>query len=109
MSSTGALQGTVLSPFLFSLYTADFAYKSASCHIQKYSDDTAVVACVKGEDEGEYRGLINACTDWSKRNGLILNTSKTKETIVDFGRKKLPRLPVTADGQVIEVVHSTDI
>ncbi|XP_078802582.1 uncharacterized protein LOC144991990 [Oryzias latipes] len=46
-SNTGAPQGTVLSPFLFTTYTADFQYHSELCHLQKYSDDTAVVGCVK--------------------------------------------------------------
>ncbi|XP_013889486.1 RNA-directed DNA polymerase from mobile element jockey, partial [Austrofundulus limnaeus] len=41
--STGAPQGTVLAPFLFTLYTADFRYSSASCHLQKFSDDSAIV------------------------------------------------------------------
>ena len=43
VSSTGAPQGTVFSPFLFSLYTSDFQRKSEFCHLQKYSDDSAVV------------------------------------------------------------------
>lgn len=30
-SSTGAPQGTVLSPFLFTLYTSDFWFHSESC------------------------------------------------------------------------------
>ena len=50
--STGAPQGTVLAPFLFTLYTSDFKYNSESCHIQKYSDDTAVVACVRAGTRG---------------------------------------------------------
>ena len=44
---------TFLAPFLFTLYTA-----AESCHIQEYSDDTAVVACVRGGREGEYRDLV---------------------------------------------------
>ncbi|KAF7656345.1 hypothetical protein LDENG_00042650, partial [Lucifuga dentata] len=39
--SMGALQGTVLAPFLFTLYTADFTHNSANCHLQKFSDDSA--------------------------------------------------------------------
>ena len=57
MSSTGAPQGTVLAPFLFTLYTADFKYNSESCHIQKYLDDTAIVACIRNGCESEYRDL----------------------------------------------------
>ncbi|KAI3374495.1 hypothetical protein L3Q82_005977 [Scortum barcoo] len=42
VSSTGAPQGTVLAPLLFTLYTSDFCYNSELCHIQKYADDTAI-------------------------------------------------------------------
>lgn len=39
--STGVPQGTVLSPVLFTLYTSDFQYNS--CHMQMFTDDTAIV------------------------------------------------------------------
>lgn len=106
VTNVGAPQGTVLSPFLFTMYTADFTYKSELCHIQKYSDDTAVVACVKGGNEVEYRELLAAFTAWSRRNGLILNISKTKEMIVDFRQQKFPHRPVEIGGQIIETVQS---
>ncbi len=49
--STGAPQGPVLAPFLFTLYTSDFRYNTTSCHLQNFSDDTAVVGCVsEGND-----------------------------------------------------------
>lgn len=104
MSSTGAPQGTVLAPFLFTLYTADFKYNSESCHIQKYSDDTAIVACIQNGQESEYRDLIKAFCDWSHRNCLLLNTSKTKEMIVDFRRSGLCHQPVNIHGVDMEVV-----
>ncbi|KAI3359708.1 hypothetical protein L3Q82_013804 [Scortum barcoo] len=57
-SSTGAPQGTVLSPVLFTLYTSDFQYKSEFCHVQKFADDTAIVGCIRSGQEDEYRELI---------------------------------------------------
>jgi len=39
---------------------------------------------------GEYRDLVEAFTDWIKKNCLVLNTTKTKELVVDFRRSKTP-------------------
>ena len=54
--NTGVPQGTVLSPFLYTLYTSDFSHNSDSCHLQKFSDDTAVVGRVSVEDDGVQEG-----------------------------------------------------
>ena len=56
--STGASQGTVLSPVLFTFCTSDFQHESELCHIQKYSDDTAIVGCIADGQETKYRGLV---------------------------------------------------
>lgn len=79
MSSVGAPQGTVLALFLFTLFTSDIKYNSESCHYQKYSDDTAIVACIRDGQEEEYRDLVSAFSDWSEKNCLVLNILKTKE------------------------------
>jgi len=57
-----------LAPYLFTLYTLDLRYNSESCHIQKYSDDMAVVACVRGRQEKEYRDLVKSFNGWTKKN-----------------------------------------
>ncbi len=54
LSSTGALWGTVLSPFLFTMYTADFQYNTDNCFSQKFSDDNAALS----------RILCTSVTSW---------------------------------------------
>ncbi|KAK0135417.1 RNA-directed DNA polymerase from mobile element jockey [Merluccius polli] len=105
VSDVGALQGTVLSPFLFTLYTTDFQYNFESCHLQKFSDDSAVVGCIGGGEEGEYRTLVDNCVEWSECNHLRLNVSKTRGMVIDFRRKKLPSQPVRIRGEVVEEVE----
>ncbi|TWW55772.1 hypothetical protein D4764_09G0008220 [Takifugu flavidus] len=72
--STGAPQGTVLSPFLFTLYTSDFSHNSDSCHLQKFSNDTAIVGRVSEGNDLEYReGLDIEIVEEYKYLGVHLN------------------------------------
>ena len=84
VSNIGAVQGNVLSPFLFTLYTSDFQYYSESCHLQKFSDDSAVVGCIRDDQDSRYRELVDRFMEWSCRNPLLLIVTKTKEMVVDF-------------------------
>ena len=88
ISSTGAPQGTALSPLLFTLYTVDFCYNSDTCHIQKFADDMAIVGCIRDNEEEEYRSLVRNFVVWYHTNNLQLNTSKTEELVTDFGRDR---------------------
>ncbi|KAI3360413.1 hypothetical protein L3Q82_002255 [Scortum barcoo] len=66
LCSTGAPQGTVLAPFLFTLYTADFSYNTPSCHLQKFSDDSAVVGLIT---DGDRRSFLPAAVRlYNKQN-----------------------------------------
>ncbi|KAI3360809.1 hypothetical protein L3Q82_012883, partial [Scortum barcoo] len=103
--STGAPQGTVLSPFLFTLYTSDFTYSTDSCHLQKFSDDTAIVGCVSEGNDCEYRKVIMDFVDWCELNHLQVNASKTKEMVIDFSRKPSDIAPVNIQGVDIERVR----
>jgi len=95
-----------LAPFLFTLYTSDFRHNSESCHIQKYSDDIAVVACACSGQERECRDLVESFNGRTKKNCLLLNTTKTKELVVDFRRSKTPYKSVCIDGWELETVQT---
>ena len=45
-------------PLLFTLYTADFSHQSPHRHIQKISDDSAIVGIIWDGDNRAYRELI---------------------------------------------------
>ncbi|MDG2555456.1 reverse transcriptase family protein [Vibrio parahaemolyticus] len=103
--STGALQRTALALFLFTLYTADFSYDTPTCHLQKFSDDSAIVGLITDGDDREYRELNQDFVDWCLRNHLQINAGKTKELMVDFRRcRLLPPTMVNIQGKDIERV-----
>ena len=96
--NTGAPQGCVLSPFLFTLFTNDCVSGNQSVRVVKFSDDTTVIGCVNNANESVYREEVQRLVGWCKNNNLVLNISKTKEMIIDFRKKKTPIHPLVIDG-----------
>ena len=87
VSNTGAPQGCVLSPSLYTLYTYDCTSNDPSVHILKYADDTVIVGLIK-QNEDAYRENIVSFGRWCKDNHLVLNVKKTKEMIFDFQKEE---------------------
>lgn len=96
--STGAPQGTVVSPFLFTLYTSSFQHNTNKCHLQKFSDDSAIIGYIIDDGEEEYRHQVERFVQWCETNHLQLDANKTKVVhhhLLGFvGCKTLPHILV---------------
>ncbi|KAI3359107.1 hypothetical protein L3Q82_002649 [Scortum barcoo] len=58
-------------------------------------------------DETHYREEIQHLTQWCSNNNLVLNTSKTKEVIVDYRRsRRTEHAPLLIHGEAVERVNN---
>ncbi|KAK0135194.1 RNA-directed DNA polymerase from mobile element jockey [Merluccius polli] len=105
--NTGTPQGCVLSPALFTLYTHDCSATHPTNLVVKFADDTTVVGLISDNDETHYREEIQLLTRWCSDNNLMLNTSKTKEVIVDYRKsRRTEHAPLLISGGEVERVDN---
>ena len=82
--STGAPQGCVSSPVLFTLYTNECRSGNPNNYIIKFSDDTAILALLdKDSVLDDYFSEVQNFVNWCDDNHLVLNVKKTQEMVFD--------------------------
>ena len=104
--NTGAPQGCVLSPFLFTLFTNDCVSGDQSVRLITFSDDATLIGCIENADETAYREEVQRMVDWCGKNNLVLNVSKTCEITIDFRKHKNPMCQLLIDNTVVKQVES---
>ena len=98
--NTGAPQGCVLSPLLYSLFTHNCVALHASNSIIKFVEDATVEGLITNNDETANGEEVRVLGVWCQENNLSLNISKTKEMIVDFRKQQREHPPLsTSKGQ----------
>ncbi len=73
----------------------------------KFADDTTVVGLISRNDETHYNEEVQRLVMWWSDNDLVLNTTKTKEFIVDYRRtRKMTPPPLHIHGEEVENVNN---
>uniref|UniRef100_A0A803JBM0 Reverse transcriptase domain-containing protein n=1 Tax=Xenopus tropicalis TaxID=8364 RepID=A0A803JBM0_XENTR len=103
--STGAPQGCVLRPLLYTLFTHNCTATHCSNTIIKFADNATIIGCISDGDESAYRAEVRALTSWCHDNNLLLNVNKTEELIVDYRRLQGGgHTPIHIEGAEVERV-----
>ena len=103
--NTGAPQGCVLCPLLYSMFNHDCMAKHVCNTIIKFSDKTTVVGLITNNGETPY-GEVRDLAVWCQDNNISLNVIKTMELIVDYRKTRSKRLPNSFYPQAIRLLNS---
>ena len=107
--NSGAPQGCVLSPVLFSLYTNEMQIMNPTCHLYKYADDMALVGLMQAGNNAVNQSIYFQCieklTKWCQDSNLSINETKTKELVMTRSNNTFQDSPVIINAQPVEKVE----
>ena len=71
----------------------------------KYADDTVIISLLQAGETG-HGPVVDHFTEWCEESYLEINTSKTKDMIIDFRKQPPSHVVTTIKGQTVELVQS---
>ena len=109
VTNTGCPQGTVLSPYLFSLYTSDYRDNHELNTLVKYADDTFLLSLIIDYVDKHFSEATFNFVHWCKKNFLDLNVPKTKEMNIDFRKNPVDPAPIIIENEEVKRLMFLDI
>ena len=109
MLNSGAPQGCVLSPVLFSIYTNELMCNTSDLTLITFADDMAMTAWLKDEQSlSKYYTFISKLISWFDISFLKLNVQKTKELCLEGNRARDSTwlTPIVIKDEIVEQVDT---
>ena len=103
--NTGAPQGCVLSPTLYTIYTYNYRSHKNNTILIKFADDSTIQGLLC-DSEDCYFEEVKCFVGWCEKNFLMSNFKKTKEMIIDFRITKNPMHQLEINDESVETVGS---
>ena len=101
----GVPQGTLTGPPGFLVHINDL---KTVCKMVKYVDDSTIwEVCDRTGEDSMLPVAANQAEKWTDKNLMQINTDKTKELVIYFGKKKLTLKPIMMGGSTIEQVSTS--
>ncbi|KAL9957026.1 hypothetical protein ACROYT_G038609 [Oculina patagonica] len=85
----GVPQGSILGPSLFSIYINDLPLSLKKAEVDIYADDTTIWSSGNTceEIQQKLQDTLDSAGKWFKANGMMPNTTKTKQLLIGTAQK----------------------
>ena len=109
--SHGVVQGSILGPVLFSVFTNDLPSHVPCGKLVMYADDTQFLNTCKrtslGQHSAELESMLSVVQAWYNQNCLRINPSKTE--LILFGNDRAPDISVQFAGALVKACNKVKI